>query len=405
MLSAFLVLLSLCCALPSLHAEPVYTLQQLVDMAMQQHPRLQAAREQVNAARAAVETARALPKPEVEWNGGRQRARLPGAPAGSVQSLSLTQRLDLPPQRAARIDAAGAFVTAEQAQLRTVERDQLRRIKLHYHELRRRQAEFGTAVEDMRTSAQILERVTVRVNTGEAPRYDAIKADAEFLNAQKSMEAARLRVETARALLRNAVGADLPAQFELAAETPELPELPPLEALQRQALANNADLAQVRALTARAREQVRLERSLRLPAVAVRAGYDQDPEVRGSRVGLVVSIPIWDRRQGPVAEAGAQLSRLQYEQSQSEFALRQNLEAAYRQYQISRNQVAALESGILRQAEEALRVAEAAYRFGERGILDYLDAQRVFRNARNELIAARYEVQAAMVDIQTLHQE
>ena len=80
----------------------------------------------------------------------------------------------------------------------------------------------------------------------------------------------------------------------------------------------------------------------------------------------------------------------------------QALEGAYRQYEINRNQVSALETGILREAEAALKVAEAAYRFGERGILDYLDAQRVFRAARNELIAARYELQLAVIDIERL---
>ena len=42
-------------------------------------------------------------------------------------------------------------------------------------------------------------------------------------------------------------------------------------------------------------------------------------------------------------------------------------------------------------------MAEAAYRF-----LDYLDAQRVFRAARNELIAARYELQVAVIEIERL---
>ena len=45
-------------------------------------------------------------------------------------------------------------------------------------------------------------------------------------------------------------------------------------------------------------------------------------------------------------------------------------------------QVVALESGILKQAEAAVKVVEAAYRFGERGFLDVLDARRVFRAAR-----------------------
>jgi cobalt-zinc-cadmium efflux system outer membrane protein len=47
-------------------------------------------------------------------------------------------------------------------------------------------------------------------------------------------------------------------------------------------------------------------------------------------------------------------------------------------------------------------VAEAAYRFGERGFLEVLDAQRVFRAARAELITGRYELAAAWVEIERL---
>ena len=64
--------------------------------------------------------------------------------------------------------------------------------------------------------------------------------------------------------------------------------------------------------------------------------------------------------------------------------------------------VTALEGGIVRQAEAALKVSEAAYRFGERGFLEVLDAQRVYRAARAELIAARYELASAWVDIERL---
>ena len=69
---------------------------------------------------------------------------------------------------------------------------------------------------------------------------------------------------------------------------------------------------------------------------------------------------------------------------------------------IAQAQVVALESGILKQAEAAVKVVEAAYRFGERGFLDVLDARRVFRAARAELITARYELASAWVEIERL---
>ena len=57
------------------------------------------------------------------------------------------------------------------------------------------------------------------------------------------------------------------------------------------------------------------------------------------------------------------------------------------------------ETGIINQAESALRVAQAAYRFGERGLLDVLDAQRVLRSVRADLLQARFEYQVAVSEI------
>jgi cobalt-zinc-cadmium efflux system outer membrane protein len=394
----------LCLAAP-VQAQEKYSLSQLVGLAQEQHPRLRAAAEGVNGAVAAIDTARAYPNPEVEWVNGSQRARVPTAIAGNTHGLTLAQRLDLPGQRNARINAATASLTAEQAQLRLSQQELVRMVKLRYYDVLRRESELDAAGEDLKTSEQVRERVSVRVSTGEAPRYDIIRADAELLNAQKQAQSARLRMEQAKAALRNSVGNVLPPNFDVNAEIEPLPELPPLATLEAQVLERNAGLARARALTLRGREQLGLERALRTPAVTLRAGYDEDPEVRSTRFGVTVTIPLWDRRRGPVAEATAQLSRLQFEQEQAEFDLRQQLTNAYQQYQIGSNQVSALESGIIRQAEAALRVAEAAYRFGERGILDYLDAQRVYRSARNELISARFERRAALIDIQTLNQE
>ena len=62
----------------------------------------------------------------------------------------------------------------------------------------------------------------------------------------------------------------------------------------------------------------------------------------------------------------------------------------------------ALSQGAVRDAEAALRVAEAAYRFGERGILDVLDAQRVLRSVRADLLEARYQLQSARIELEFL---
>lgn len=178
--------------------------------------------------------------------------------------------------------------------------------------------------------------------------------------------------------------------------------LPSLDALRDEVAARSPELARHRALTRQAEHQRDYERRQRWPTLAVKGGYDQTPDNRDNRVGLVVTVPLWDRRSGPVAEAEAKLARARNEEAMQSFTLQQNLETAWQQWQIAHAQVLALQSGIIKQAEAALKVAEAAYRYGERGILEYLDAQRVYRAARNELIAARFDRQVAVIEIDRL---
>ncbi len=383
-------------------ATPVYSLPALRELARGGHPSLAAAEALVEAGRAQVTAASAYPNPDVEFLAGRTQARVPGVSGGSAQTLTVQQRIDNPWQRDARIAAAGHGLEARQAERRGFENDLLARLDQRFFEVLRRIAELRAAREDLQLAEQIRSKVAVRVDTGESPRYELIKADTELLNAQKSAESADLRVAQARAALRALVGPGLPADFQLEGSLSGAVNVPPLEQLRTEVLARNPELLRNQAEVRRAERQLDLERLRRQPEVALKVAEDRDHELRDTRLGVVVSVPIWDRRQGPVAEAGALLTRSRSELAAQELALIQALEGAYRQYEINRNQVSALETGILREAEAALKVAEAAYRFGERGILDYLDAQRVFRAARNELIAARYELQLAVIDIERL---
>jgi cobalt-zinc-cadmium efflux system outer membrane protein len=383
-------------------AQPEYDLARLEAAALESSRSLLAAREQINAARQAVVSAGAFPNPELEYLSGTQRSRGLGGNPGNARSVTLTQPLDLPWRRTARIAVAEAGLEVTGAAVRAFEADTIARLRLNYFGVLRREAELKNAREDMAAMESVRSRIALRVETGEAPRFELIKADAEMLNAQKTAQAAGFRVEQARSALRQSVGGALPAEFVLRGQLREVPDLPPLDGLRRQLQETSPDLVRVRAEMVRAQHQLDLERRQRWPSLALKASMDEDPDVRTSKFGLVVSVPLWDRRSGPVGEAAAQFSRARYELEAQEFSLGQQLEVAVQQYEIAGAQVTALESGIVRQAETALKVAEAAYRFGERGFLEVIDAQRVYRAARAELISARFELASAWVEIERL---
>ena len=375
-----------------------YSVEQLIDMGMANNQTVQAAESGVVAAQAGVVSARAFPNPELEVMTGKVRARQPGVAEGSSLMMGVIQRLDLPNVRNAREGVAQSSVAYANSEKMVVTSEVRARIKLAYFNVLRRQEEFKAARANNDLVQEIFNRVKVRVETGEAPRYELIKAETELLNVKRGLQAAKLRVTQAKTALSREVGGALPSEFNVADYSVQ--RLVLVNTDLKSAIANNPYLRLSQADLARAQQQLVLERNLRTPDVSIRADWDREPDINAARIGVQVTVPLWNQRQGPINVAAAQLAQARNRYDALDYNVKQTLTTALKEYEIATTQVSALEEGVMRQAEAALKVAEAAYRFGERGILDYLDAQRVYRATRNDLITARYEQGAALVELE-----
>ena len=160
--------------------------------------------------------------------------------------------------------------------------------------------------------------------------------------------------------------------------------------------------SRLRAEIERAEARLAGARASRWPGVEVRASHNRDPEVRQLGIGVALEVPLLDQRRGPIAEAGSELERARGLAEGRRAELEQQLLQAARALEMAQLRVEALSRGAIRDAEAALRVADAAWRFGERGILDVLDAQRVLRAVRADLLTARFQVQAARTELDFL---
>ena len=84
------------------------------------------------------------------------------------------------------------------------------------------------------------------------------------------------------------------------------------------------------------------------------------------------------------------------------FEIGQLLESAWQAYQIAQRRVEMFEGGILKEAELAFQVARTAHRFGERGLIEVLDTQRILRGILVDSLLARFELQSAAAEIDRL---
>lgn len=379
------------------------TIDQLTKIILDNNTELIAAQRQREAAQASVTSARAFPNPRLDVASGDNTQRPAGtALPGRVEVRGVSQLIENPFLRSARIDSAAAGSVAAGHELDAVRNGLVAEVRLRAFEALLRVEEEAAARESVRLLEQVRDRVRLRVETGEAPRFELIKADAEIISARQRQVSASIKSEQALIALNRLAAGRLPESWMLLGRLADESATLSLEAIQQQAIARNPELLSLRAQLGRAEANLSLARAGRLPGVELRYAETRDPEIRQSLTGVNIQIPLFDQRQGPVAEAVAEQQRAKTRLDGALLEMRQRVLLAWKSYEMARASVEALSLGAIREAESALQVAEAAYRFGERGILEVLDAQRVLRSVRADLIQARFELQSARISLDRL---
>ena len=383
------------------YAADGYSLQQVIDLAFNEHPSVRVAKAQEAAAIANVTTAKSFLNPEIEVGTGPSRYRSGSNDTRTNWGVALAQPLEFSDVRKARREIAESNVNYVSLNTEINQVELRSKVKQGFYQVVQRQDTLRLMEDDRNLLQQIRDRVKLRVDVGESPKYELIKADTEALAAERDYQAALVRVAEAKAFLQGLVGPSMPANYQVIGDLPLKQSLPTIESLRDQ-VTQSPYLKQVRAASQTADAKLRLEQNLRNPGLTLKAGVEQDPDLTSFRLGLAVPLPLWNQRQGQIAEATANINQVQAQLSDRELAINRDLESSYQRYLIAKNQLNSFENGLLAQAESVLKVAESAYKYGERGILEYLDAQRTYRLVKKDYLTARFDYVAAMLEVERL---
>ncbi len=376
------------------------SMDQLITWVVANNPELKASIWSQAAARAGVSSAQAFQNPRLEWSQGSNSARTISASPGPVQAWAVSQFIENPTLRGARIDSARALEKDSEHQARITRNELVAQVRLRAYQGLLFQAQSAAAADAVQLLEQVRERVRIRVESGEAGRYEIIKADAEIINARERLQTTRLLAEQSWLDLNRMAAGRLPAGWSLVGDLSEGVEMHSLVEIQNQVRQNNPELAALAAQVTQSQAQLRAAQNSRWPGLELRYSQMRDPEVRQGQFSVGMQMPLLDARSGPIAQASAELRRAQERLEGRQAELQQEVLVTWKSLEMARLRIEALSQGSVREAEAALRVAQAAYRYGERGILDVLDAQRVLRSVKADLIDARYQLQNARIALE-----
>lgn len=378
-----------------------FSLEQLMQIAAQENPIMNVLKAQEDSARASIKTAESFLNPEIEAGSGPTKDRNTSQDKKDNWGVTISQSLEFPNVRNARRAIAESKLQYVESNSFSTKVNLNLQIKKRFYDVIQNQEILKIAESDRDSLRDIRGRVALKVDVGDSPRYELIKADTELIAAERDAQAAKLKIYESKLYLKGLIGKSIPDDFDVIGVMPNTGIKLDISQI-RNEIKNSPKLKQIKAASEVAENRLRLEEKLINPGVTLKAGVNQDPDLTQYRFGLSIPLPLWNQRQGQIGEATANFQEVQAQLSDQELTLTRDVESAYQRYLIAQQQVSSFETGLLTQAESVLKVVEAAYRYGERGILEYLDAQRTFRLVKKDYLTARHDYIIAILEIEQL---
>ncbi len=237
-------------------------------------------------------------------------------------------------------------------------------------------------------SRQAQAAVAQRVEAGRDSPVDELRASVvlsmsriEQQKAEKTLAAARHKLAAVwggKADLFERISGDL---YQIS------PPSPPGDPLS--AIATNPDVGRWETQEHRQRAVLRLEKANAVPDVTVGGGVQRFEETDDSAmvVGLSVPVPLFDRNQGGIREAVAELAKTCRQREAAQVRTLASLSAAVSAMSAAYEEATTLRNDVLPKAEQAFEAARDGYQQGKFDYLYVLDTQRTL-----------FETQAGYID-------
>lgn len=363
-------------------------------------PRLARFAAEVAAARAQVVTAGVRPNPLLAFD-----REVPFVDGSGVPTnyLRLELPLDISGRRELRVAAVETEVRGKTAEVG------LARFELVVEGLRvfddaayaRMYVEILTAERTSLVRAVDIARQ--RAKAGDISGYEVERFELELAGYDDRIESAQIELRRARVRLGTLAGrsgTELDASSTLA-----LPStLPPLDRLLASAVAERGDhrAATLRVDAAARRIQAGGRGWVPLPSLTAGAIMADlgDRTGTGYVVGLAISLPIFDRGQGERAQAKADQQIARAEARWLEVQIPAQVRLAYETLTARIEQANRLGPTQLDRLDGMLRAAETAFREGNAGVVELLDAHRAARDTRLRALELRLDVSRAKHELE-----
>jgi len=365
------------------------TLGEAVNLALQQNPTVRAKEFERQSVSANEITAGLRPNPTATFSGEQFT---PGGSSGAAitqYTLSIGQPIELGGKRQRRVDSARAATRVTGYELADLQRQTVFQVKKSFTDILIARDTLALAEENLKTLDE-LERVQrFREEKGDISQLDLLRIQVQRFAFERDALDARQALKAAKIALRALTSPDhVGEDFEVVGDLTYRNVSYSQAELYRLVMQNRPDIRAAEAAREKARADVNLARA--------NAWWDITPQIEYQRIGpdntigFGISLPIriFDRNQGEIARTRADVSRANATRQAVAIQALADVDAALSTLRSEAEKVKVLTDSYLPKARQTRDTVEYAYRRGGISLLDFLDAQRSYRETALEHLRA-----------------
>ena len=382
-------------------SQPIYEMPAIIDLALKHNPTIMGADAGIQQSQGQRVIAGAYPNPTIVGQYGSGSIREPSTGTTINEYLfTLSQPLEWVGKRSARKREADRGIAGSVAGLAEAKLNLIADVKIAFYDLLLAQKAVELAKQNQEIVGEVARIVRARVKSGEGPQFEAIKADVEVLKTSQVVTRAQNIVRVSRVVLDTLTSGQLGPAYRISGDFDTFPANLELKNLTAKALERHPTIQRLQQLVEGAGLTLVKEEQSRIPDVTVYGGFAREVGREAFIGGLSVPTPVWYLRQGEIASALGAKRRGEAELLRARNELLRSVNQHFQDAQATAKLLEVFERGLLKEAQEALRIAELSFQQGVRGLLEVLDAQRVQRQILVEYLQTRYDLSVSLARLE-----
>jgi cobalt-zinc-cadmium efflux system outer membrane protein len=376
---------------------PTFELDRIIELALERNPAIAGARSTIQQNEGRQIQAGAYPNPTIGGNTGTGVVRDPSVgPRITEYGMSLHQTVEWPGMRAARKDAAEAGLASATVGLDEAKLNLIAEVKQGFYELLLAERTVDVLQQNLEIVQEVARLVKARVRSGEGPQFELVKAEVEVLKAKQEVTKAKNSVRVKLVGLDTLTAGALGTRYKVQGDFRILRDHLAYEQMVSRDPSQHPTLKRQGKLVEQAEFTVSKERQGRVPNVTLFGGYHREIGREAVVGGVSVPTPLWYLQQGHIATALGVQRKEEAEFIRARNDLVRAINQHAREAETAQELILVYEEGLIKQGQEALRIAQLSFRQGASSLLEVLDAQRVQRQITVDYNQARFELSLAL---------